>query len=47
MAREVNRLLRPEGLYEAAYPVLPALVGGLGGLLLAPLAAWDLGRRVH
>ena len=38
--------VRPEGLYEAHYPLLPALVGGLGGLLLAPVAAWDLGRRI-
>ena len=35
----------PEGLYEARHTLASVLVGGGGGLLLAPLASWDLGRR--
>jgi lantibiotic transport system permease protein len=39
--------VRPEGLYDSHNTLAPALVGGLGGMLLAPLASWDLGRRVE
>jgi hypothetical protein len=38
---------RPEGLYDAHNTLAPAWFGGLAGLLLAPVAAWDLGRRVE
>ena len=38
---------RPEGLYDAHNTVVPALFGGLAGLVLGPVAAWDLGRRVQ
>jgi ABC-2 type transport system permease protein len=37
--------VRPDGLYHARSTVAPALAGLLGGLALAPLASWDLGRR--
>ena len=39
--------VRPEGLYPAQNTWLPALVGGFAGLLLAPIASWDLGRRLE
>jgi lantibiotic transport system permease protein len=38
--------VRPEGLYDSHNTLLPALFGAFAGLLLAPLASWDLGRRV-
>jgi len=37
--------VRPQGLYDAHNPLIPALYGAIGGLLLAPLASLDLGRR--
>lgn len=37
--------VRPDGLYTAQNTLAPALFGALGGLVLAPLASWDLGRR--
>jgi lantibiotic transport system permease protein len=37
--------VRPQGLYAAKWTLAPALFGGLAGLMLAPLACWDLGRR--
>jgi len=37
--------VRPQGLYDTHNPLAPALFGGLAGLVLAPLASWDLGRR--
>jgi hypothetical protein len=39
--------VRPNGLYESQSTVAPALFGAFAGLLLAPLASWDLGRRVE
>jgi hypothetical protein len=36
---------RPQGLYEAHNTLAPALFGGLAGVVLAPFASWDLGRR--
>ncbi|HXB74193.1 MAG TPA: ABC transporter permease [Candidatus Acidoferrales bacterium] len=39
--------VRPEGLYDSHNTLAPALFGGFAGLLLAPLASWDLGRRVE
>jgi hypothetical protein len=38
--------VRPQGLYDSHNTLAPAVFGGLAGLLLAPLASWDLGRRV-
>ncbi|PWT86517.1 MAG: hypothetical protein C5B56_12320 [Proteobacteria bacterium] len=38
--------VRPEGLYDAHNTLAPALFGTLAGVLLAPLASWDLGRRL-
>jgi len=37
----------PGGLYELHGTWSPALFGALAGLALAPVAAWDLGRRVE
>jgi ABC-2 type transport system permease protein len=37
--------VRPQGLYSAGDPLVPALFGAAAGLLVAPLACWDLGRR--
>jgi hypothetical protein len=39
--------VRPEGLYDAHRTFPPALFGAAAGLALAPLASWDLGRRVQ
>jgi ABC-2 type transport system permease protein len=39
--------VRPYGLYDSHNTLAPALFGALAGLALAPLAAWDLGRRVE
>jgi hypothetical protein len=38
--------VRPEGLFDSHNPSAAALFGAVAGLLLAPLASWDLGRRV-
>src|SRR5262249_9753725 len=38
--------VRPEGLYDAHNTLAPALFGALAGVVLTPLASWDLGRRV-
>jgi hypothetical protein len=37
--------VRPQGLYNTVSPTLPAFFGALAGLLLAPLACWDLARQ--
>ena len=39
--------VRPSGLYESHNTLAPALFGAIAGLVLAPLASWDLGRRVE
>jgi len=39
--------VRPQGLYEARNSLAPALFGAVAGLVLAPVASWDLGRRVE
>jgi hypothetical protein len=39
--------VRPDGLYTAHDTLAPALFGAIAGLALAPLASWDLGRRVE
>jgi hypothetical protein len=39
--------VRPNGLYDSRNTLAPALFGAFAGLLLAPLASWDLGRRVE
>jgi hypothetical protein len=39
--------VRPDGLYDSGNTLAPALFGAIAGLLLAPLASWDLGRRVE
>jgi lantibiotic transport system permease protein len=39
--------VRPEGLYDAHNTLAPALFGAIAGVLLAPVASWDLGRRVE
>jgi hypothetical protein len=38
--------VRPEGFYDSHNTLAPALFGSLAGALLAPLASWDLGRRI-
>ena len=35
--------VRPEGLYDSHNTLAPALFGAVAGLVLAPLASWDLG----
>lgn len=37
--------VRPQGLYDPRDVLAPTVFGALAGLLLAPLACWDLGRR--
>jgi hypothetical protein len=37
--------VRPQGLYDSHNTLAPALFGGLAGIVLAPLASLDLGRR--
>jgi len=37
--------VRPQGLYESQNTPAPALFGALAGVVLTPLASWDLGRR--
>ena len=37
--------VRPQGLYDSHNTLAPALFGGLAGLVLAPLASLQLGRR--
>lgn len=37
--------VRPDGLYASRNSLAPALFGAVAGVLLAPLASWDLGRR--
>jgi ABC-2 type transport system permease protein len=37
--------VRPQGIYEPRNPIVPALFGATAGLVLAPLACWDVGRR--
>ncbi len=37
--------VRPQGLYDSHNTLAAALFGAFGGLALAPLASWDLGRR--
>jgi hypothetical protein len=39
--------VRPDGLYAARNTLAPAMFGAIAGLVLAPLASWDLGRRVE
>ena len=39
--------VRPDGLYKSQSTLAPALFGAFTGLILAPLASWDLGRRVE
>jgi hypothetical protein len=39
--------VRPNGFYDSRISLAPALFGAFAGLLLAPLASWDLGRRVE
>jgi ABC-2 type transport system permease protein len=36
---------RPQGLHDSRNTLIPAVFGGIGGVVLARLAAWDLGRR--
>jgi hypothetical protein len=38
--------VRPEGLYDGHNTLAPALFGMAAGLVLGPVASWDLGRRV-
>jgi ABC-2 type transport system permease protein len=38
---------RPDGLYAGRHTLAPAVFGGIAGLVLAPLASWDLGRRAE
>ena len=37
--------VRPQGLYDSHNTLAPVLFGGLAGIVLAPLASVDLGRR--
>ncbi len=37
--------VRPEGLFDPHNTWVPAIFGAVGGLALAPLAFWDLGRQ--
>jgi ABC-type transport system involved in cytochrome c biogenesis ATPase subunit len=39
--------VRPEGLYDPHSTIAPALFGACAGMVLAPLASWDLGRRLE
>lgn len=37
--------VRPGGFYDSHVALAPALFGAIAGIVLAPLASWDLGRR--
>ena len=37
--------VRLQELYDSHNTMTPAVFGGLAGIVAAPLASWDLGRR--
>jgi hypothetical protein len=37
--------VRPQGLYDSHDTLAPVLFGAVAGVVLAPVASWDLGRR--